>query len=167
MRVMKIKHKILALINFCHNTWHRHSSQNPMNSWVTQCYGYGSTKASSYEKIKEDFRCIQNKLCPRRNFIWPFIGGRLILIMSLFVCLLFWPITTVNTKVKDSWLVCISALWPAEGVFLLLASIAVLCLQQLETAPTQGIELCEIKFIQVIIFLSEFIIHVHSFYYFE
>lgn len=25
-----------------------------MNSWVTQCYGYGSTKASSYEKIKED-----------------------------------------------------------------------------------------------------------------
>lgn len=29
-----------------------------MNSWVTQCYGYGSTEASSYEDIKEDFRQI-------------------------------------------------------------------------------------------------------------
>lgn len=87
MRVMKIKHKILTLINFCHNTWHRHSSQKPMNSWVTQCFGYGPTKAGSYEKIKEDFRWIQNKLCYRRNLIWPFTQGRLILIISPF-CLL-------------------------------------------------------------------------------
>lgn len=32
-----------------------------MNSWVTQCYGYGSTKASSYEKIKDPKRALPQK----------------------------------------------------------------------------------------------------------
>ena len=72
MRVMKINHETLVLVNFYHNTWHRHSSQKPMSSGVTRCYGYGSTKASSSERIKRDFRWIQNELCPRRNPIWPF-----------------------------------------------------------------------------------------------
>jgi len=46
-----------------------------MNSWVTQCYGYGSTKASSYEKIKEDFRWIQNELCPEEILFGLSFGG--------------------------------------------------------------------------------------------
>lgn len=35
-----------------------------MDIWVTQCYGYGSIKASSYEKIREDFGSARSKFFP-------------------------------------------------------------------------------------------------------
>lgn len=50
----EIKHEILAHVIFCYNRYE--DSWQLRSSWVTGSFGYGSSKASSYEEIKEDIR---------------------------------------------------------------------------------------------------------------
>lgn len=47
------KHETLAHVIFCYNT---QESSWKLSSWVTGSFGYGSSKASSYEGIREDIR---------------------------------------------------------------------------------------------------------------
>lgn len=54
----EIKHEILAHVIFVIT---QESSWQQRSSWLSGSFGYGSTKASSYEAIKQDIRWMQNK----------------------------------------------------------------------------------------------------------